>query len=773
MSAMSLTSRAKKLVERISATDRSICWERAHLITEAYRENEFQPIIIKRARALEKILFNMPIYILEDELIVGNQGCKPKGAPVFPEFGTWMEAQLDSIDKRPVYSFKIDEKTRDMLRRSLVYWKGKTVEDLGITLLPEDTKKIFYEHDNPIIATLFLRNGIGHVASNYEKVLRLGFNGIRKQIEEKIKELNPSDPENFEKLTWYQATLIVIDAVINFAKRYARLARELAETRYKGTKRESELLEIAEICERVPANPAQTFREALQSFWFTHLIIQIESDGLAISPGRMDLYLYPYYKRDISKGILTEEEAREYLQSLWIKFNELVKVNEPPKGKIYGGVTMSQMVTLGGVDENGKDVTNELSYMILEVDKDVAMEQPSLCVRVHEQTPEDFLIRAIDLIKTTGKPFFVNDHVVIPALLSLGVPLKDARNYAIVGCEEPSPVGNAYTLSNAAYLNLAKILEIVLRELKDKSDISFQEILEHFFEKLKYYIRHMVIMINTWSLAHQHLVPTPYLSLLIDNCLEKGVDVSRGGALYNWTGVQAIGLADVVDSLIAIKKAVYEDRIVSLRELIDILDKNFEGYESLRSKLLSYPKYGNDIDEVDVLAAEIARIYCNEVSRYRNPMGGLFRPGMFSVAAHASAGVVTGALPSGRKANEPLANNISPVHELSGPTAEARSIAKIDQFIISNGTALTITFHPSMIRTKEDILKLVKFIRTFMRLNNFGIGLNLITPEVLREAQRFPERYQGLLVRVSGYSARFVDLPRELQEEVIRRYAHE
>jgi formate C-acetyltransferase len=769
---MPLTSRTKRLVERVLSADRSVCWERAYLITEAYKEYENQPAEIRRARALERILLSMPIYILEDELIVGNQGCRPKGAPVFPEFGTWMEKQLDTIDKRPVFRFEIDEETRETLRKVLPYWRGKTVEDLGIALLPEDTRKVFYELDSPIIATLFLRNGVGHVVANYEKVLKLGLNGIRRQVEERMRNLDPSDPEDSKRLTWYQSALIVIDAVVKFAKRYSNLARELAETRYRGTKRESELLEIAEICERVPANPAQTFREALQSFWFTHLIIQIESDGLAISPGRMDQYLYPYYKRDIDRGVITDEEARELLQNLWVKFNELIKVNEPPRGKVYGGVTMSQMVTLGGVNEDGKDATNELTYLLLEVDGDVAMEQPSLCLRVHEQTPDDLLIKAVNLIKRTGKPFLVNDNVVIPILLSLGVPLREARNYAIVGCEEPSPVGTAYTWSNAAYLNLAKILELTLRDMKNRSIESFREVLEAFYEKLRYYIKHMVTMVNTWDLAHQLLVPLPYLSLIIDDCVEKGVDVARGGARYNWTGVQAIGLADVVDSLVAIKKAVFEEKVVSLRELVEALEKNFEGYEWLRKKLLSYPKYGNDIDEVNSLAAEIAKVFCNEVCRYRTPRGGLFRPGMFSVAAHASAGAVTGALPSGRRAGEPLANNISPVHELSGPTAAVMSAAKLDHYIITNGTALTMTFHPTMVTTEEDLSKLVRFVRTALRLGIWGLGFNIVSPETLREAQKFPERYQSLLVRVSGYSARFVDLPRELQEEIIRRYAH-
>ncbi|MEM2735340.1 MAG: glycyl radical protein [Candidatus Bathyarchaeia archaeon] len=770
---MGLTPRTRRIRDLIVSTKPSICHERAFLITQAYMESGDEPIVVKRARALDRVLTNMSIYINEGELIVGNQASKPKAAPIFPEFGTWMEAQLDDIDKRPVYAFEVSEETKKVLRdRVFPYWRGKTVEELGLSLLDDETKKVFHDENNPIISTLFLRNGVGHIVVDYEKVLRYGFKRIKMDVEEKIKGVDPSDPEDFKKLAFYNSASIVCDAVIKFSKRYSKLAMELSE-RCEDPVRREELLKIAKICESVPAGPARTFHEALQALWFTHLIIQIESDGLAISPGRMDQYLYPYFKHDVEKGVITEDEAEELIQCLWMKFNEVIKVNEPPKGGAYGGVTMSQMVTLGGINEEGEDATNELSYLFLKVDGDAMMEQPSLCIRVNERTPDELLFKATELLKRgTGKPVFFNDHVIIPALLSLGIPLKEARGYAIVGCEEPTPVGNTYGWTNAAFLNLAKVLELTLKEVKRHPNIGFDALIGKFHEKLSHYVRHMVAMLNAWDLAHQERAPTPYLSLLVDDCIEKGIDITAGGARYNYTGPQGIGLADVVDSLAAIKKVVYEDGAISLEELIKALEENFSGREGLRQALLKAPKYGNDLDEADVYAKELAKRYCMEVGGYRNPRGGLYRPGLYSVAAHASAGANTKALPSGRRAGEPLANNISPVYDLNGPTAAANSAAKIDHYLITNGTALTMTIHPSAARSEEDVRKLISFIRTFFRLGGFGIGMNITTSEMLKDAQRCPERYRGLLVRVSGYSARFVDLPKNLQDEIIRRTEH-
>lgn len=769
---MGLTPRTRRIRDLIVSTKPSICHERALLITQAYMESEDEPTVVKRAMALDRILTNMSIYINDGELIVGNQSSKPKAAPIFPEFGTWMETQLDAVSERPVYAFEISKETKKILRDVFPYWRGKTVEELGLSILEGEAKRIFHDEDNPIISTLFLRNGVGHIVVDYDKVLRHGFKRIKINVEEKIKGIDPSDPEDFKKLAFYNSASIVCDAVIKFSKRYSKLAMKLSE-RCEDPVRREELLKIAKICESVPSNPARTFHEALQALWFTHLIIQIESDGLAISPGRIDQYLYPYFKHDVEKGIITEHEGEELIQCLWLKFNEVIKVNEPPKGGVYGGVTMSQMVTLGGINEEGDDATNELSYLFLEVDGDVMMEQPSLCIRVNERTPDELLFKAMELLKKgTGKPVFFNDHVIITALLSLGISLKEARGYAIVGCEEPTPVGNTYGWTNAAFLNLAKVLELTLKEIKRGPDVGFDALIGKFHEKLNHYVRHMIAMLNAWDLAHQERAPTPYLSLLVDNCIEKGIDITAGGARYNYTGPQGIGLADVADSLAAIKKVVYEDRAISLEELIKALEGDFSGKERLRQGLLKAPKYGNDLDEADVYAKELAKRYCMEVSRYRNPRGGLYRPGLYSVAAHASAGANTKALPSGRRAGEPLANNISPVYDLNGPTAAANSAAKIDHYLITNGTALTMTIHPSVIRLEGDVRKLVSFIRTFFRLGGFGIGMNITTSEILKDAQRCPERYQGLLVRVSGYSARFVDLPKNLQDEIIRRTEH-
>jgi len=788
---MEVTTRIKNLRKRLRSYPPAVCVERAVLITKSYRETEGEPAVIRRAKALKEILEGMSIYIADGELIVGNQASEPNKAPVFPETGaSWVLDQLDSFSTRNVNKFLITENDKSVLREVLSYWKGKTVLEIAPALLNDETRAIF-EQSYPVISpTLFLRNCVGHLVPNYAIILKKGFEGVRAEVLNRMNLLDPSEPEHISKLQFYRAILIVCDAVAGFARRYAELAKELANKEVDLV-RKAELEDIAEVVRRVPEKPAQTFHEALQSFWFLQLIIHIETDGLAESPGRFDQYMYPYLAKDLAENRLTFAEAQELVDCVWLKMNELIKLSDiPPAAKYFGGVTMSQNLILGGVNQDGEDATNELSYMCLEADMHIQLPQPALSVRVHSGTPEKFLLKAAELVKTGGgKPAFFNDEVIIPALMNDGIPLSEARNYAIVGCVEPVPSDNTNGWTNAAMFNLGKCLELALHngvcqlsgdrvgpatgEAKDFQ--TFDQVMEAFKKQVSYFVKHMVAMLNTWDYVHKKILPTPFVSSFTDDCIEKGQDLVEGGARFNFTGPQGIGLADVADSLAAIKSLVFEKKLLFMDQLVNILDRNFEGYEDIRLLFRNKaPKYGNAEKFPDSMAREVGLFYCREVAKYKNPRGGKYRPGLYPVASNVPLGGVVSALPNGRKKGVPLADGISPVHgcDTKGPTAVLRSVARVEHSAATNGTLLNIKFHPSAFKNSEDIKKFISLIRSFCALKIMHVQFNVISADILRAAQKAPEDYRDLMIRVAGYSAMFVDLDKKLQDDIIGRTEH-
>jgi len=693
---------------------------------------------------------------------------------------------LDVFQRRKEFSYTIDKDTKRALKNILPYWRGKTIQEKVSKMLPESTRKIL-EMQHPVIsANIHLTGGIGHVLPNYSKILRYGLIYIKKEINKSEKMLNLYKTESIRKLQFFQAVKIVCDGVINFAKRYSCLALELAQSE-KDTKRKEELIKISKICEKVPAYPATNFYEALQSFWFIHLITEIEADGRAVSPGRFDQYIYPYYSKAINGNELTKEFAQELVDSVWIKFNEVQHLaNVQPKGKYCSGFTMSQNIVLGGQTCDGKDGTNDFSYICLNAEKHIRFPQPSLSIRIYNNSPSEFLEKSIELIKLGGgKPAIFNDKAIITSLLKDGVSLEDARDYGIVGCVEPAP-SNSFGWTNAAMFNLAKCLELALNDGKDilsgervnhigRKISSFMDIWENFKKQIEFFASHMVIILNTIDLAHKENLPLPFLSLLIDNCLERGKDLTEGGATYNYIGPQGVGLADVADSLSALKKLVFEEKIINFSELRSILKNNFRGNERIRQLLINKaPKYGNDEEYVDEIAGAIAKFYCLEVRKYSNPRGGKYRPGLYSVGGHVPLGQAVGALPNGKRANGGLTDGISPVHgcDKKGPTAIIKSASKIDHSLASNGTNLNPKLHPTCLKNQEDISKLISLLRTFVNLKDMHIQFNVVTNDMLRDAQKNPEKYRGLLIRVSGYSAFFVELNRELQEDIILRTEH-
>jgi formate C-acetyltransferase len=572
---------------------------------------------------------------------------------------------------------------------------------------------------------------------------------------------------------------------MDWAERYALEAERLAageeDPRWK---RELEM--IAEICRRVPAYPARDFREAVQSFWFTHLLLYIEQDGLAVSPGRFDQYMYSYYKKSIQENLMTDKEAQELLECLWIKFTEVMRAYDYECAKYYAGFSISENIVLGGQDREGRDATNALSYMCLDAEAHTKLSQPNLGVRIHRNTPEDFMMKAVEVASSgRTKPEFFSDDVGIPVLMSTGVSMDDARDYGISGCVEAVPP-HCNGMTNAAMSNIGKAFELAMNngvcrlsgkqvgpETGDpKKYKSIEDVIEAFRVQVKFYVREMVTALNVIERTHAKIYPLPYFSLVIDDCLDRGIDVTAGGARYNFTGPQAVGLGDVADSLAAIKKLVFEEKKISMEELLEGLESNFDGKEVLRQRLITKaPKWGNDDDYVDDLACDVVTIYCEEVSQYRNTRGGVYRPGVYSVSANVPLGLHVGAMPNGKLSRAPLADGVAPVHgcDLKGPTAIAKSVAKLDHEIITNGTILNMKFTPKLF--EDDIGKkgLADLIRAYFNLGGWHIQFNIISIDTLRAAQKQPAKHKGLIIRVAGYSAFFVELDTAVQDDIIDR----
>jgi formate C-acetyltransferase len=786
--------RVERLKNAILSSVPEIDAERAVLVTKAYQETEHLPMIIRRAKALEKILNEMTIVIRDDELIVGNQTVKPRSAPVFPEFSCkWLLDELDSLPKRTGDVFLVSEETKATLREVLKYWDGKTVNEYAASLMPTPVKDAM----NAGVFTVgnYFFNGVGHICVDYAKVLQKGFKGIAEEALEEAKKLDITNPDDHKKLQFLNAVVITSNAAINFAKRFAAEARRLAAIE-KNPQRKAELEKIAENCEWVPANPARSFYEALQSFWFVQLIIQLESNGHSISPMRFDQYMYPYYAADIASGKITKEEAQELLDCLWVKFNDINKVRDEGSTKAFGGYPMFQNLIVGGQTPDGRDATNELSFMCLEATAHVRMPQPSISIRVWNKTPEELLLKAAEVSRIgLGMPAYYNDEVIIPALVNRGLTLEDARDYGIIGCVEPQKMGKTEGWHDAAFFNMAKVLELTIYNGECPNDCTkcsvkcstkqlgpktgeftsfktFDEFMEAFRQQMAYFVKLLVIADNAVDLAHAQKAPLPFLSSMVADCIKRGKSLGEGGAIYNFTGPQGVGVANVGDSLAALKYLVYEQKVISPVELKEALQKNFEGKEDLRQILLTRaPKYGNDDDSVDLLAREAALIYCREVEKYTNPRGGHFQPGLYPVSANVPLGAMTGATPDGRLAGTPLADGVSPAsgRDLEGPTAAVTSVAKLDHHIASNGTLLNLKFHPAALAGESGLRNLASLVRTFFDQKGLHVQFNVVSKDTLLDAQRNPERYRSLVVRVAGYSAFFTALDKAIQDDIIAR----
>ena len=823
--------RIQKLVDALYEHMPVIESARAKLITESYKETEGEPIITRRAKAFAHILHNIPIIIRDNELIVGSSTIAPRGCQTFPEFSyEWLEAELDTVATRTADPFEIAEETKAELKEADKYWKGKTTSELATSYMaPEAIKAI--EH-NIFTPGNYFYNGVGHVTVKYWEVLETGFEGIMEKAQKELDGCSVGDGNYARKSHFLEAVILSCKAVIDYAGRYAKLAQEMA-AQTSDPVRKQELFVIAENCSRVPAKGAQNFYEACQSFWFVQQLLQMESSGHSISPGRFDQYMYPYYKKDMEAGTITREFAQELMDCIWVKLNDLNKCRDAASAEGFAGYSLFQNLIAGGQNKEGEDVTNDLSVMCIQASMHVHLPAPSLSVRVWNGSPHEFLIKAAELTRTgIGLPAYYNDEVIIPALQNRGLSLEDARDYNIIGCVEPQKAGKTEGWHDAAFFNMCRPLELVFANGMDKGEIvgiptgdvtqmkSFEEFFDAYKKQMEYCISLLVNADNAIDVAHAERCPLPFLSCMIDDCLKEGKSVQEGGAVYNFTGPQGFGIANMADGLFAIRKLVYEDKKVSMKELKEALAWNYdkgldaqsagdmtemimkamqkagrnvdastaEGllktfmgmkpgeqktrrFKEIHDMIDEVPKFGNDIPEVDYFAREVAYTYSKPLQKYNNPRGGKFQAGLYPVSANVPLGGQTGATPDGRYAHTPVADGVSPSagKDVKGPTAAATSVSRLDHFIVSNGTLFNQKFHPSALSGREGLEKFVALIRGYFDQKGMHMQFNVVDRQTLLDAQEHPEKYKHLVVRVAGYSALFTTLSRSLQDDIIRR----
>ncbi len=825
------SDRIPRLVANLYAKMPEIESARARLLTESYKATEGEPVVMRKAKAFSHILHHLPIIIRDEELIVGSTTLAPRGCQTYPEFSyEWLEKEYDTVEHREADPFYISEETKRELKEVNPYWKGKTTSELATSYMsPEALTAI--EH-NIFTPGNYFYNGVGHLTVQYWRVLKEGYKGIITEAAQRLSECDPGDADYATRSRFLEAVIISCQAAIDYAKRYAVLAREMAE-KEADPKRKEELLQIASNCEWVPENGARTFHEACQSFWFVQQLLQIESSGHSISPGRFDQYMYPYYKKDLEEGKITREQAQELIDCIWVKLNDLNKCRDAESAKGFAGYSLFQNLIVGGQDRSGQDVTNDLSFMCITASKHVFLPMPSLSIRVWNGSPQELLLHAAALTRTgIGLPAYYNDEIIIPALMNRGVTLEDAREYNIIGCVEPQCPGKTSGWHDAAFFNMCRPLELVFSNGVDKGkqisiqtgDVEKMETFEEFFDAYKkqmsYNISLLVNADNAIDVAHATLCPLPFESCMVDDCLKRGKSVEEGGAVYNFTGPQGFGIANVANSLYAIKKLVYDEKKVTMAQYKKALAMNYgrgfdqqsasdlavgvirnlqaqgttvgenevaaviqsimnmeipaeekKQYDELLAMIEEVPKFGNDIEEVDAFAREAAYTYTKPMERYHNPRGGQFQAGLYPVSANVPLGAQTGATPDGRLAHQPVADGVSPTAgtDVCGPTAACNSVAKLDHGIASNGTLFNMKFHPSALSGEEGLEKFIAMLRAYFDQKGMHMQFNVVDRNTLLDAQKHPEKYAHLVVRVAGYSALFTTLSRSLQDDIIRR----
>ena len=825
------SDRITRLVENLFKKMPEVESARAVLITESYKQTENEPMITRRGKAFAHILDNIPIIIRDEELIVGSTTIAPRGCQTYPEFSyEWLEAEFDTLATRVADPFYISEETKKALKEANKYWKGKTTSELAISYMDPRAYTAFL-HEMYTTGNYFF-NGVGHITVNYPKVIKYGYRKFIEEAKEAKAKLKFSDADYPTRIAFLDAVIMSLEAVIRYAHRYSDLAKKMAgET--TDSKRRAELNEIARITAKVPEHGAESFQEACQSFWFVQQLLQLESSGHSISPGRFDQYMYPYFKADLEKGLITREYAQELLDCVWVKLNDLNKCRDCVSAEGFAGYSLFQNLIVGGQDVNGLDATNDLSFMCITATEHVFLPQPSFSIRVWNGSPHSLLIRAAELTRTgIGFPAYYNDEVIIPQLISRGLTVADARDYNIIGCVEPQKAFKTEGWHDAAFFNMCRPLELVFSNGVDKGvqigpktgDISefdtFEKFNQAYQTQIGFFIQCLVNSINAIDYAHRERCPLPFESSMVEDCIGRGKALQEGGAIYNFSGPQGFGVANMADAMWAIKTLVYEQKKYTLAFYKEAIDNNYgedldshraekltkevikkivesgkqvteqdivmaynmvkankcspekkAAYQKLKEDIEALPKYGNDIEEIDNFAREITYSYTRPMDQYRNPRGGIFQAGLYPVSANVLLGSQTGPTPDARLGYTPVADGVSPAagRDVNGPTAACNSVSHLDHFIASNGTLFNMKFHPTALAGVQGLENFVSLVRGYFDRKGTHMQFNVVSRETLRDAQAHPEKYKGLVVRVAGYSALFTTLSRALQDDIINR----
>ena len=785
-----MNERIKKLREQSLSSKPYISPERAILMTEFYQSDSAREVSVpvKRALSFKYLLEKKNICINDGELIVGERGPAPLATPTYPEICIHSLQDLEIIHSRKKVPFRVDEETRQLYQDTISpYWKGKSLRD---KIFANMTKEWLDAYDAGIFTEFQEQRAPGHTVLG-KKIYSKGLLDIKEDIKKSLESLDfLNDPEAYDKREELKAMDIAADAMMIFAQRHAEKLRELAAEE-QNSARKRELIQMAENCEQVPAHAPENFWQALQYYWFVHLGVVTELNPWdSFNPGRLDQHLYPFYKKELDADTLTKERAKEILQSFWVKFN-----NHPSPPKM--GVTAKEsntytdfaLINVGGVKEDGSDAVNDLSYVILDVIEEMRILQPSSMVQLSKKNPDRFLKRALKIVKTGfGQPSIFNTDAIVQELIRQGKSVEDARNGGCSGCVETGAFGvEAYILTG--YFNMPKVLEITLNNGVDPRTgkkigletgepatfETFDELLEAYKKQLQYFVDIKIEGNNIIDRIYARNMPVPFLSLMVDDCIAKGKDYLDGGPRYNTSYVQGVGLGSMTDALTAMKYHVFDEKNISFQELLDALKTDFEDYDLLRNDLLNHtPKYGNDDDYADDVLRQVFDMYYNAVNGRPSAKGGYFRINMLPTTCHVYFGSVTGALPDGRKAWQPLSEGISPVQgsDRNGPTAVVKSASKIDH-IKTGGTLLNQKFTPQFLETDEGINQVAHLVRSYFKMDGHHIQFNVVKAETLKDAQLHPENYRDLIVRVAGYSDYFVDLTEELQDEIIKRTEHQ
>lgn len=802
--------RITKILERVHKATKYVDAERAMLATKAYQMYEGDPAVIKQAKVMAYVLSNATLRIHDDELIVGEIAAPSRSAPIYPEFSyEWIMDELNQglWNKRNNDVFEINDKDKQDLLSIREYWNGKTCSEKIVDMLTDDEIKGSSLAPHPVFfPNLHLWGGIGHYIPRYQKILKVGYVGLKQEIMEHFTKLSTT-AEDIQRREFYVAALILLNAVKDHFMRWGALAREMAAKEGNAT-RKAELIQIAENVEWCSENPPRTFYEAIQFYNLLTTVMQMETNGQGISWGRLDQVLFPFYEADMKAGRITKAFVGELVESVYIKIFELMRLRDDQTCALNSELGIGgPLLLLGGCDENGNDITNDLSYIGLEAHAHTQLPDPWLASRWSVDSPWEYKVKLVNTIKVgTSQPKLFNDECIIPNCLRAGRSLAESRNYAVVGCVEIDSGGLEYGRHDAAYFNMSKVLELALnngfcidctsscpRYAKcsavgfgpNTGSLStyknFDEVKEAFEVQMEYWVKQMASFVIACDIAHARYKPVPYASLLIENCIEKGKDLTEGGAKYNFSGPQGIGVGTVADSLCVIKQLIFEEKKVTGAEVLEALKNNWAGHETLFA-LVNGPQvhhFGNDDDYADELARLCTDTYSNAVDRYKNYNGGKFHPGLYSVSANVGIGMTQAASPDGRKNYEALSNCLGPVqtsagcHDYNGPTAMIRSAAKLDQVRAGNGTLLNVRFTPACVSGETGRDNFINFIEEYFSKKGLHIQFNIVNTETLKDAQKHPEKYPHLLVRVAGYSAYFTKLSKELQDDLIGRNSYD